>query len=550
MKKTIVFLLLIMLCPALLSCAGNTPTDPGGTADDSAAPDAPAELVLASGGESEYVILYSAKEEYGRSNATRLYREIREKIGVILEMKEDGEVPGEGEGESRKAILVGRTDREESTVLRKTLKAGEFIIKAEGNALYLIGRNEEATAAAVRYFTSNLVGETKGELKLAGGLEVRSGDVLTPSLEWEGSALSFTDGGYARMIGLSDGSAIVAYSSGNRICVRKSEDGKKWGEQIAVTPVFKSPDGKKTLTSSNANVFELKDGTLMAACRAHTAKGSSPFYSSIRFALSSDGGRTWSETKIVAENTYQGDKFTGFWEPHMIYLPDGRLGIYYASDCIGGSAKGYPFVSSMTYQNIILHLYDETTATFGDPIVASDGEKHNSRDGMPVLATLSDGSMAMVIESSHDRKNYPFVIRILFSEDGIRWSDPKTIYAPTITNHYAGAPYIVTLPDGRIAVSCQATQYSGTTAGEDNVHNSIMNVLISKNKVTYADRDTIGTADFEKVLVNPFTTTDFAVWPSMAFYRDKLYCFAQGGTVGADGKSASNGLYLRIGILK
>ena len=77
-----------------------------------------------------------------------------------------------------------------------------------------------------------------------------------------------------------------------------------------------------------------------------------------------------------------------------------------------------------------------------------------------------------------------------------------------------------------------------------------MNVILSKNKVTYADRETIGTADFEKVPVNPFTTTDFAVWPAMAFYKDKLYCLAQGGIVAADGKTSGSGLYLRTGVLK
>ncbi len=551
MKKTFALLLLLSLSLSLFSCAEKTPEETDGPPDsESADPGIPAELVLASGGESDYVILYSAREEYGRSNATRLYREIREKIGVIIDMKEDAELPEKEETGGQKVILVGRTDREESTALRKTLKAGEFIIKAEGNALYLVGRNEEMTAAAVRYFTSRLVEPVKGELKLAGGLEVNSRDVTVSPVEWSGSAVSFSNGGYARMIGLADGSAVVAYGSGSRIYIKKSADGKTWDKEIAVTQPFKSPDGK-ALSCANANVYELKDGTLMAAYRVHTPSADhyASFYSSIRFSLSKDGGRTWGEPKIVAENTYPGDKFSGFWEPHMIYLPSGKLAVYYASDCIGGTAKGYPFVSSMTYQNIIGHLYDEATETFGEPFVASDGKKHNSRDGMPVLTTLSDGTMAMVIESSHERSTYSFVIRILFSEDGIVWSDPQTIYSPTITKHYAGAPYIITLPDGRIAVSCQATQYSGTTAAETNVNNSIMNVIVSKNKVTYADRDSIGPDAFDKVPVNPFTTTDYAIWPAMTYYRGKLYCFAQGGTVSPDGKITGSGLYMRTGTL-
>ena len=133
MKKTFALLLLLSLSLSLFSCAEKTPEETDGPPDsESADPGIPAELVLASGGESDYVILYSAREEYGRSNATRLYREIREKIGVIIDMKEDAELPEKEETGGQKVILVGRTDREESTALRKTLKAGEFIIKAEG----------------------------------------------------------------------------------------------------------------------------------------------------------------------------------------------------------------------------------------------------------------------------------------------------------------------------------------------------------------------------------------------------------------------------------
>ncbi len=374
-------------------------------------------------------------------------------------------------------------------------------------------------------------------------------DALSP-LVWDGPASHFTDGGYARMISLSDGSAAVAYGAGNRILLKKSGDGENWSEPITVTPPFYSEDGTP-LACANANVYEWKPGALMAAYRVHSAGDYLTFYSSIRFSLSSDGGATWSEPKTVAENTYPGKKFSGFWEPHMILLPDGRLALYYASDCLGGTAEDYPFVSSMLYQHIILHLFDERSQTFGGPLVASDGEKHNSRDGMPVVTTLADGSLSMVIESSHDRENHPFVIRMLFSRDGIVWSEPRTVFSPAGKGEYAGAPYIITLPDGRVAVSFQGTENSGCTRAKRNVHKSTMNVLISRRPLGFADAESVSPEDFSAA-EPPFRSPErYAIWPAMAFSRGKLHCLAQCGGTAPDGAVLpSDGLFLRSGTLK
>ena len=132
MKKTFALLLLLSLSLSLFSCAEKTPEETAGlTIPETAGPDAPEELVLASGGESDYVILYSAREEYGRSNATRLYREIREKIGVIIDMKEDAELPEKEETGGQKYqcpipdyIQPHRNVKELEEMLKKNSSAG------------------------------------------------------------------------------------------------------------------------------------------------------------------------------------------------------------------------------------------------------------------------------------------------------------------------------------------------------------------------------------------------------------------------------------------
>jgi len=200
-----------------------------------------------------------------------------------------------------------------------------------------------------------------------------------------------------------------------------------------------------------------------------------------------------------------------------------------------------------------MHIYDEQTGRFGAPIIASNGEKHNSRDGMPVVCKLSDGSYAMVIESSVMRGRYSFIIQMMLSEDGISWSDPITVFSPTAVDNYAGAPYIVCLEDGRIVISCQATQGSGTSNSNNNVHNSTMNVIVSEKPVTYADKDTLKEKNFKKVLFNPLVSTiknSYAIWPAMLVHNGKLICIADCGSNTSATVSSSRGIYIRIGSVK
>ena len=207
----------------------------------------------------------------------------------------------------------------------------------------------------------------------------------------------------------------------------------------------------------------------------------------------------------------------------------------------------------MTYQHIIVHLYDEEKQEFGEPIIASNGEKHNSRDGMPVVCNLSDGSYAMVIESSSMRSNFSFIIQIMFSEDGIVWSEPKTVFMPTVKGNYAGAPYIECLADGRIVISCQATENSGCTLASSSVNNSVMNVIISNAPITYKDKDDIGTNDFTKLYFNPITSiikNSYSIWPAMLVSGDKILCIAECGYNTSSSAKTGTGIYVTVGKVR
>ena len=508
---------------------------------------------------AEYKIIYEPAASKG---ANTLRKKIYSLCNVTPEATSDSSAAA-----SPYEILIGDTGRSESTEYINTFEDYGYgvSIKADANGVKILiaGKTSTYTADAVQLFLNEYMPTDSTNAKLLKtedtvmiNTEDKNKDeiIAAQPIEWLDSNIFVQKGGYARMSELKDGSIACVYSSGGyiRFCTSKDE-GQSWSEPTNVIKLDKTPTGQ-SMAIANANIAVMKNGDYMVAFRAHTSGSSfTTFYSSIRYCISSDGGKTWSSDKIVAENTHQGTEFTGFWEPHMLYIKDGKFAMYYASDCIGGDAENYPFVKSMTYQHIIVHIYDEATGTFGEPIVASNGENHNSRDGMPVVCQLSDKTYAMVIESSSMRGRYPFIIQMLFSEDGIIWSEPKTVFTPSAVDNYSGAPYIVCLDDGRIAISFQATEGSGSNIANSSVFNSAMNVIVSEKPVTYKDKDSIEKNDFDKIFFNPIITSasnPFSIWPSMLVHNGKLLCTAECGVNTSATTRTTNGIYLRIGKVK
>ena len=545
-------LLSILLCSCVLLSCGKQASDD--TTQGKGQGELSGDICIS----ADYTIVY---EQSINSQATRLRKSVYDVCGKTPKFTSDASNEADCE------ILIGDTGRAESSDFLGALDEysyGVRIVNNNGKTKIIIAAKKKTYyALAVELFTKEYLPEDKSDLRLKKTEEtimLNQEDKLNDEIlaaqpiSWEGGNILIDKGGYGRMCALPDGKLAFVYSGGAYIRFKtSSDDGKTWSEATNVIKLDTCPTGQ-AMTTANANIVVLKDGSYMVAFRAHTAGSSfDTFYSSIRYCISRDGGKTWSGDTIVAENTHVGPEFTGFWEPHMLYVKDGKLAMYYASDCIGGDAVGYPFVEDMEKQHIIVHLYDQTTERFGEPIIASNGNDHKSRDGMPVVCELSDGSYAMVIESSIMKGTHPFIIQMLFSEDGINWSEPKNIWVPDGFDHYSGAPFIVTLPDGRIAVSFQGTEGSGSTLASNKVNNSEMNVIISKSPVTYADRDSIKQSNFERVFFNPIQTQEsqsFSIWPAMFVHKNKLYCTADLGYNTSPTARTTKRIYLRIGEIK
>lgn len=246
--------------------------------------------------------------------------------------------------------------------------------------------------------------------------------------------------------------------------------------------------GRGRLEAQNPNLIELADGNIAAFYRYNTftsapdTKPWSIYYSSICYQILDKKTGVWGDVQVMVEteknkSITSPDSDYGYWEPDPVYITDEQgnteLFVYYADTSTP---------NNLSQQHIMYCVYDDDTNKFGTPAIAQNGTNHTSRDGMSVVTKLSDGTYAMVFESTKTNKNntedyITFVIKMSFSKDGRNWTDPVIVakpdveirdvaFADTTQTEYAvcASPYVVTLPDGRLAISYQTTdRFTGKT---------------------------------------------------------------------------------------
>ena len=310
--------------------------------------------------------------------------------------------------------------------------------------------------------------------------------------------------GSPRVLRLHDGRLIAAAETSRGIRVyTTADDGRSWAD---AGPGSFSPD----LACANPELFALPDGRILLAHRA-VGKRENGFYTSLRVSEGSPDGMSFRPHSVVTEYTEPDGGFRGVWEPCLGML-DGALTCFYANDS----------TSVTPQQNIEFKRWDGEERT--DRTVVCDGVKHDSRDGMPVWIPLKAGGYALVIESTHLRNGpgkHPFVIRLLVSPDGVRWSDPADIFIPSADGSKAGAPWIAELDDGRIVVSFQTDEDSEVKGDRT----SVMKTMISDGSpARELTAEKFGPA--ETVFEVPEGTG--ALWT--AVYTDGRELFASAGT--------------------
>lgn len=239
--------------------------------------------------------------------------------------------------------------------------------------------------------------------------------------------------------------------------------------------------------------FTVLDGEMLIAYRAVRREGDR---FSVKLMVSSSIDRiNWKYHSTIIEE--DNDGFFGVWEPHFGFM-NGRLAVFYANN-------SRRVVASPSMQNIEYKLWDENSRTWSEAKIVSDGNKTKSRDGMPVWCERSGGGYVLAIEATDNQPRNPFVLKLLTSPDGDLWSASRQIYRPEKEGRKAAAPYVLELPDGRLAVSFQ-TDEDSTNAGDAY---SIMKVIVSNFSMKNAPpvRDDFCPMDFEEPFV-PFDTPD------------------------------------------
>lgn len=349
---------------------------------------------------------------------------------------------------------------------------------------------------------------------------------------------------YPRLLQLSNGNYFLTADTKYAV----SSDGSNFGsytsfltEELKYDPVTETAD----LVCANAQPMLLSDGRVAVFFRANNVNGSG--YSSIRMVVGNKYGKNFGEPVTLIENYNPTLSNGGLWEPYGVILEDGTLAVYVSCDIRATEAYGSipaheNLVCESTQQNILLITLAEENGSFipSEPRIISSGVTHKSRDGMSVITQLEDGSYAMVIEATCERPAYPMVIQILYSRDGYEWTEPVTILRSQNVGNNRAAPYIITLPDGRIAVSCCTQEgYSGYPASVAS-GNRVQRVFISKDPVAYGST----VIEFEELIYREYPENEYSVFGGVSYINGRLYMFSGSGINDENGQSSSKEMLL------
>lgn len=169
MKKLICVILAVLICTGLIACS--TPDGPGGanttapiqgTGENTTSPpetEAPAFPVsLISEGATEYIIIRpDNKNEVITAAATNLRAKLNEVTGANIGITTDWFKKGDEPPASAREIVVGACARPATERILGELRERDFAIVYEGERIYIVGGNDEATSLAVEYFLGNYV---------------------------------------------------------------------------------------------------------------------------------------------------------------------------------------------------------------------------------------------------------------------------------------------------------------------------------------------------------------------------------------------------------
>ncbi|MBI5835181.1 MAG: exo-alpha-sialidase [Armatimonadetes bacterium] len=252
-----------------------------------------------------------------------------------------------------------------------------------------------------------------------------------PGITWDQATLRCVQAGatYGRLTRLADSGVLCCFEMRGRCYTRRSDDdGRTFAAPV---PAALCAHG----AAANPELLPLGGGRVLLFYNERPRDGEHPF--TIRACASGDGGRSWSDSTLVFA---AGTRFEeGCWEPAAVRCADGTIRLFFANEA--------PYRTSAE-QEISEVASTDDGRTWSAPRRVSFRPGH--RDGMPVPVLRPDGALWLAIEDNGYRG--AFKPMLVDPANGDRWPVAPGL-APDV---YAGAPYVVGLPDGRLVVSCQS----------------------------------------------------------------------------------------------
>ena len=372
--------------------------------------------------------------------------------------------------------------------------------------------------------------------------------------------------GYPRLYQLSEywnNTWLLGGDNGTILCRRSIDKGHSWSDPVNVSNL---PD----YSCSNVDFFELPNHEIICSYRAIGMDPNNPeiYYNRKIFSsISKDGGRSWEDLDLVVDNFKLSEQLgktkedainafinykvpLGFYEPFVSFI-NNKITLIYADDFTPTllDIMGERNINNIRVQSIYSVSFDlETKMWSKNRKIVMNGYikksptnsglmKRPSRDGMPVIDIMKDGTYVMVFEGTYRDLNYtyftgdtleenhPFEIVISYSKDGEIWSNPIEVFVPKNNGSKASAPYICITDTNQLIISFQ-TDEDSVTSGYIGDSYSIMKILISKPGIKIED---INKDSFYAITNNyKIPIGGKSLWNGMMLIEDTIYTVSSG----------------------
>jgi hypothetical protein len=183
---------------------------------------------------------------------------------------------------------------------------------------------------------------------------------------------------------------------------------------------------------ANGHLLALPNGTLLCAFRHHFALPTGGTVYTLQLAASHDAGASWGAPTLITSGA------TGVWEPFLLLTPS-ALRVAYSAELTNGGE-----------QDVVLRSSSDGGGAWGpvDSVLHTPG----SRNGMPGLAVLRDGSLLLVCEGFWGARGWgAFTVNSARSLDGGRsWVQRQVAHAPPAPAN-AGSPQLALCRNSTLA---------------------------------------------------------------------------------------------------